>query len=132
VADTWVDRFLRRNGLRVRRVKNFTMKTEEEIAGAAMKLHLYIYRCLSTCKIMFVIKFDEMPLSVPGRMGKVATITKVGAVDVRINHDAADHKRCATGIFGVSVFLDPSYAACRVSTIPPYLLLRENPSRHIC
>ena len=36
VADTWVDRFLRRNGLCVRRVKKFTMKTVEEIAGAVM------------------------------------------------------------------------------------------------
>ena len=62
MADTWVDRFLRRNGLRVHHVKKFAIKTAEKIAGGAMKLYIYIYR--TRTRTRFVIQFDEMPMSV--------------------------------------------------------------------
>ena len=127
VGKNFIDQFLKRNRLAVRSVKKFTMKTTEQIQEAAQKIHLYVFRLLGTKRIMFVLNFDEVPLLVSGRMGKVKTITSIDDKYVRVFFDPNDNKRCATGIFAVGVFLNASFAACKIFHIPPYILFKGEP-----
>ena len=90
---------------------------------------MYVFTLLRTKKVTFVVCFDEVPLSVSGRMSHATTIVEVGAPDVRIKQDDIDNKRAGTTLLGVGVFLRERFAACKVFQIPPYLLLRGEPKR---
>ena len=127
VGENFIDWLLKWNRLAVRSVKKFTMKIEDEIEDAAQKLNSYMFRLLGTKRITFVLNFDEVPLSVSGRMGKIKTIASIDDKYVRVSFDPNDNKRCGNGILGVGVFFNASLAACKVFQIPPYILFKGEP-----
>ena len=65
-------------------MKKFTLKIKHEIGSAVPKCHSYMFRFLGTKRMMLVLKFDIVPFSISGRMGKIVTSAGIDDVDVHI------------------------------------------------
>lgn len=94
VSPSWIHRFMKRTGARVRRVKKRTELTAADVCAKVIPF----YNCLARCgpHVDAFVNFDEVPISLSGKMGALRTVTVAGDDDVRANINANDQKRCAT------------------------------------
>ena len=59
------------------------------------------------------MNFDEIPVSLAGKMGKARGLVAADDIDGRFNINSADFKRCATLIVIGVVVLGDGLAACK-------------------
>ena len=125
VSYSYILKFLKRFHLRLKYVKRQSSLTPETVARKAQQIHCHLYRCLKTRLCSFVLNFDEIPITLSGKMGSVRTITEAGDHDVRVNLDPNDFKITGTLLTGAGVILE-TFTVFRLHII---IVLKGSPKR---
>ena len=80
-----MQKFAKRSGYKLKYVKKHTRKEPDALKSGAQKMLQFLYHVLKSDSIQFFINFDEIPVSLSGKMGKIRTISENDDKDVIVD-----------------------------------------------